>query len=114
MVVTYDVPGHRLPFHVESPKGELISGTSLPPGFGVRFRSTPTARFVEITFPAKEPQRYAGRWRVIVEHGGFTCSETRARTASRASCRASASPTRSGGLRNRDRRGLEPAAAALG
>lgn len=74
MVVTYDVPGHRLPFHVESPKGELISGTSLPPGFGVRFRSTPTARFVEITFPAKEPQRYAGRWRVIVEHGGFTCS----------------------------------------
>ena len=74
MVVTYDVPGHRLPFHVESPKGELISGTSLPPGFGVRFRSTPTARFVEITFPAKEPKRYAGRWRVIVEHGGFTCS----------------------------------------
>lgn len=74
MVVTYDVPGQRLPFHVESPQGELFSGTSLPPGFGLRFRSTPTARFVEIVFPSQDPKRYAGRWRAIVEHGGYTCA----------------------------------------
>ncbi len=102
MVVTYDMPGQRLPFHVESPQGELISGTSLPPGFGVRFRSTPTARFVEITFPSKDPKRYAGRWRVIVEHGGFTCTGDLDKDG------------QSGLLRHRHRRGLEPAAAALG
>ncbi len=74
MVVIYDTPDLRLPFYVESPRGELFSGTTLPPGFGVRFRSTPTARFAELTFPWKEPDRYVGRWQVIVEHGGYACS----------------------------------------
>ena len=74
MVVIYDTPDLRLPFHIESPKGELICGSSLPPGFGLRFRSTPTARFAEITFPWKEPDRYVGAWRVILEHGGFACT----------------------------------------
>lgn len=74
MVVLYDEPEHRLPFYVESPKGELLSGASLPPGFAVRFNSTPTARFVEFFFPHKEPDRYVGSWTVWVEHPGYVCS----------------------------------------
>ncbi|MCF1710821.1 VWA domain-containing protein [Tabrizicola sp. J26] len=74
MVVVYDMPGHRLPFHIESPKGEILSGNSLPPGFAVRYRSTPTARFVEFFFPNKEPDRYVGLWTVWVHHDGYVCS----------------------------------------
>ena len=74
MVVLYDEPGHRLPFHVESPKGEMLSGNSLPAGFSIRFRSTPTARFAEFFFPHKEPDRYVGRWTVWVEHPGYVCA----------------------------------------
>ncbi len=74
MVVIYDHPDGRLPFHIESSSGELFSGTSLPPGYGLRFRSTPTARFAEIMFPKGEPGRYAGQWRVIVEHTGVLCA----------------------------------------
>jgi von Willebrand factor type A domain len=73
MVVIYDEPGQRLPFHVVSPKGEIISGNSLPPGFSLRFRSTPTARFAEFFFPNKDPGRYVGRWTVWVEHAGYVC-----------------------------------------
>lgn len=77
MVVVYDSPKGRLPFVLISPAGEKISGTSLPPGFGVRFRSTATARFVEVTFPQGEPERYATaagpRWQVIVAHEGQLC-----------------------------------------
>ena len=74
MVVLRDEPGHRLPFHVESPKGEILSGNSLPAGFSIRFRSTPTARFAEFFFPHKEPDRYVGRWTVWVEHPGYVCA----------------------------------------
>ncbi len=74
MVVVYDMPGKRLPFHIESPKGEILSGNSLPPGFSVRYRSTPTARFVEFFFPNKEPDRYVGLWTVWVHHDGYACS----------------------------------------
>lgn len=73
MVVLYDEPGQRLPFYVESPKGEIISGNSLPPGFGLRFRSTPTARFAEFFFPNKDPNRYVGLWTVWVAHAGYVC-----------------------------------------
>lgn len=74
MVVLYDEPGHRLPFYVVSPKGEVLSGTSLPAGFSLRFRSTPTARFAEFFFPHKEPDRYVGLWTVWVEHPGYVCT----------------------------------------
>ena len=74
MVVLYDEPGQRLPFHIQSPKGEVLSGTALPPGFSVRYQSTPTARFAEFFFPSKELDRYVGRWTVWVEHAGYTCS----------------------------------------
>jgi len=73
MVVVYDHPAGRLPFFLISPRGEYISGAALPPGFGVRFRSTPTARFVEVLFPRGEPERYAGRWQVVVLHEGRVC-----------------------------------------
>jgi len=74
MVVTYDTPDQRLPILIESPAGEQFSGTSLPPGYGIRFRATATARFVEIHYPAKEPDRYVGRWRVMISHDGYACS----------------------------------------
>jgi hypothetical protein len=74
MVVLYDEPGHRLPFHIESPAGEILSGASLPAGFAVRHRSTPTARFAEFYFPSKQPNRYVGRWTVWVEHPGYVCA----------------------------------------
>lgn len=81
MVVIYDHPQHgRLPFHLVSPAGEQISGASLPPGFGVRFRSTTSARFVEITFPKGEADRYATtmsrHWQIVVKHAGYTCFGT--------------------------------------
>jgi hypothetical protein len=74
MVVIYDTPNQRLPFYIESPKGEILSGSSLPPGFAIRIRSTPTARFAEFFFPHKEPDRYVGRWTVWIEHAGYVCS----------------------------------------
>ncbi|VAX36893.1 hypothetical protein MNBD_UNCLBAC01-1385 [hydrothermal vent metagenome] len=88
MVVIYDYPNERLPFFLISPIGEQISGTALPPGFGVRFRSTPTARFVEVTFPKGEPKRYAGYWQVVVVHEGVVCigDINPARSSKRSNC----------------------------
>lgn len=74
MVVLYDEPNKRLPFYILSPRGELLSGSALPPGFSVRYRSTETARFVEFFFPNREPDRYAGRWTVVVKHPGQVCA----------------------------------------
>lgn len=73
MVVIYDHPDGRLPIFLISPAGEQISGASLPPGFGVRFRSTPTARFIEVKFPQGEPERYDGLWHAVVVHEGRIC-----------------------------------------
>lgn len=73
MVVMYDRDGDRLPFAIVSPQGEVFDGISIPPGFGLRFDSSPTTRFAEIVFPAKEPDRYAGRWQVHVVHDGRIC-----------------------------------------
>lgn len=74
MVVIYDMAGQRLPFHILTPKGEIIGGNSLPPGFALQIRSSPTARMVEVKFPAKEPDRYVGRWQVVISHQGYVCS----------------------------------------
>jgi hypothetical protein len=73
MVVIYDHPDGRLPIFLISPAGEQISGASLPPGFGMRFRSTPTARFIEVKFPQGEPERYDGLWHAVVVHEGRIC-----------------------------------------
>lgn len=73
MVVLYDEPGKRLPFVIVSPAGEVLSGTSLPAGFGVRFHSTDTARFADFFFPKGAPGRYAGRWKVVIQHDKRVC-----------------------------------------
>jgi hypothetical protein len=73
MVVLYDFQGKRLPFFIESPTGEMIKDMGVPTGFAIRAGASPTARFAEVKLPAKEPTRYAGRWRVIVAHDGYTC-----------------------------------------
>ncbi|HMG46540.1 MAG TPA: VWA domain-containing protein [Allosphingosinicella sp.] len=73
-VIVYDPPEGRLPFALVSPRGEEISGASVPPGFGLRFRATATARIVELRFPRGEPDRFATtaarRWQVVVAHRG--------------------------------------------
>lgn len=70
LVVIYDRDGLRLPFHLETPKGERIEVTTLPPGFQLRGGATPTARFLEVRMPQGEPDRYAGHWNVVVSHTG--------------------------------------------
>lgn len=74
MIVIFDHHAERLPFYLRTPGGEIISGSQLPPGFGLRYRSSATARFVEIGFPDREPKRYAGRWQVVVIHDGRVCT----------------------------------------
>jgi hypothetical protein len=73
LVVLYDTDGMRLPFHLESPTGEVIEASHVPPGFQLRSGFTDTARFVDFVLPAGEPDRYAGRWAVVVKHGGEVC-----------------------------------------
>jgi hypothetical protein len=74
LVVVYDFEGQRLPFSCVSPAGELIDPASIPPGFQLRAAATTEARVLEFKMPLKEPDRYAGRWTVIVEHPGRVCS----------------------------------------
>jgi hypothetical protein len=73
LVVIYDQRGMRLPFHIVSPRGETIEPSIIPPGFQLRSGSTNTARFVEFRMPLGDPDRYAGRWAVVVEHHGEVC-----------------------------------------
>jgi hypothetical protein len=73
MVVLYDFEGKRLPFFIESPAGEIFKDTSAPSGFALRAGSSPTARFVEVKLPAKDPKRYVGSWKVIIVHDGYVC-----------------------------------------
>ena len=73
LVVVYDFEGQRLPFSCLSPAGELIDPASVPPGFQLRAAATTQARVLEFKMPLKEPDRYAGRWTVIVEHPGRVC-----------------------------------------
>ncbi|MCC7053196.1 MAG: choice-of-anchor D domain-containing protein [Gemmatimonadaceae bacterium] len=73
MIVIYDLGGLRLPFWLESPAGEIVDGGFVPPGFQMRSGFTETSRFLDFVMPAKEPQRYAGRWKLIVMHDGKVC-----------------------------------------
>lgn len=73
LVIIYDHDGGRLPFHLVSPQGELIEVTHVPPGFQLRSGVTNTARFVEFLMPMGEPDRYAGRWAVVIKHPGEVC-----------------------------------------
>jgi len=73
LVVVYDRQGWRLPFHLASPAGELIDPSHVPVGYQLRSGFTSTARFVEFIAPAGQPDRYAGRWAVVVKHPGEFC-----------------------------------------
>ncbi len=74
MVVVYDRDDIRLPFFLETPSGETIDVTSVPVGYQIRSGVTTTARFVELQMPTDEPERYAGRWKMIIKHDGRACS----------------------------------------
>ena len=73
MVVVFDRDGIRIPFYAESPSGEIIDLLDAPPGFQIRPGVSPTARFLEVKLPKGEPERYAGQWKIIVEHNGEAC-----------------------------------------
>jgi hypothetical protein len=72
-VVVYDFDGLRLPFWLESPAGEIVDAAFVPPGFQLRSGFTDTSRFLDFVLPWGEPKRYAGRWRLVVEHRGIVC-----------------------------------------
>ena len=73
MIVIYDKDSIRVPFHLVSPSGTIIDITSIPAGFQLRSGITSTARFIELKFPPGEVTRYAGVWKVIIEHNGKAC-----------------------------------------
>ena len=70
MVVVYDRDGIRVPCHLVTPSGEVIELTLAPEGFQVRPGVTSTARFLEVRFPAAEPARFAGTWKLVMTHAG--------------------------------------------
>ena len=73
MVVIYDYQGQRLPFFCVSPKGEILDPVLIPPGYQLRSAFTAQARLVQFKMPLKEPDRYAGTWKVVVVHDGRVC-----------------------------------------
>ena len=73
LVVVYDLEGIRVPFFLESPKGEIVDAAFVPPGFQLRSGFTNTSRFLDFRLPPHEPDRYAGRWKVILRHDGMAC-----------------------------------------
>jgi hypothetical protein len=77
MVVIYDRDGVRIPFYLETPKGEIVEQTTVPAGFQLRPGITNTARFLEVRFPLDEPDRYAGTWKAIIKHDRRICFESR-------------------------------------
>jgi hypothetical protein len=74
IIVFYDWEGMRLPFYSVSPIGEVIDPSLVPKGYQLRAGAIRNARFVEFKLPYKEPDRYAGRWKVLVEHPNRVCS----------------------------------------
>jgi hypothetical protein len=73
IVVIYDFQGNRLPFFCMSPKNEIVDPVMIPAGFQLRSGFTSQARIVEFKMPLKEPDRYAGTWKVMVQHRGIVC-----------------------------------------
>lgn len=74
IVVMYDLDGVRLPFWLETPKGEIVDATFVPPGFQMRSGFTDTSRFLDFVLPWGDPTRYAGRWKLIVRHDKRACT----------------------------------------
>jgi hypothetical protein len=74
LVVIYDLEGIRLPFWLESPAGEIVDASFLPVGFQVRSGYTKTARYLDFRVPQGEPERYAGGWKLVVQHQKKACT----------------------------------------
>lgn len=74
MVVVYDWEGKRLPFFCVSPTGEVLDPVSIPAGYQLRAGITNETRIVEYKMPLNEPDRYAGRWKVVIKHPGQVCT----------------------------------------
>jgi hypothetical protein len=68
IVVIYDLGGLRLPFMLKSPAGEIIDAAFVPAGYQLRSGFTETTRFLDFRVPLGEPERYAGRWKVIISN----------------------------------------------
>jgi hypothetical protein len=75
-VVLYDIDGFRLPFWLETPGGEVVDASFVPPGFQLRAGYTETSRFLDFVLPWGESARYAGRWRLVVTNDGRLCRGT--------------------------------------
>jgi hypothetical protein len=73
LVVIYDYEGYRLPFYSISPTGEIVDPVIIPTGYQLRSGATSKARFVEFKMPMNEPDRYSGRWKVVIEHPMRVC-----------------------------------------
>ena len=73
LVVIYDIEGIRLPFWLETPKGEILDANFLPPGFKLRPGFTPATRFLQFENPPMEPDRYSGTWNLVVQHQKKLC-----------------------------------------
>lgn len=73
LVVLFDYEGRRLPFYCVSPTGEIVDAGLIPPGYQLRPGWTPETRFLAFKMPLLEPKRYAGRWKVVIEHQGQVC-----------------------------------------
>jgi hypothetical protein len=73
LVVLFDHEGRRLPFYCVAPNGELLDANRIPPGYQLRPGWTPQTRFLTFKMPLLEPKRYAGRWKVVIEHQGQVC-----------------------------------------
>jgi len=72
-IVMYDINGWRLPFWLETPKGEIIDAGFVPPGFQLRSGFTNSTRFLDFVLPWGDPDRYAGTWKLLVRHEGRMC-----------------------------------------
>jgi hypothetical protein len=73
MVVIYDFHGRRLPFYCVSPSGEIVDPVVIPAGYQLRAAFTSQARLVQFKVPQKAPERYAGTWKVVIQHRGLIC-----------------------------------------
>jgi hypothetical protein len=73
LVVVYDWEGMRLPFYCVSPSGEVLDPSSIPAGYQLRSGVTNETRFLQFKTPLRQPNRYAGRWKVVIHHPGRVC-----------------------------------------
>ena len=89
-VVVFDYNGERLPFFLVAPNGEVLNVPVIPAGYQSRWGSTSTTRFLEFKVPQLQPSRYAGTWKVVIQHDGRICISN---------ARFPGTPSRGGGVK---------------